>query len=94
VVEVTGHPSGVKNQQPVSVRGLSLHGHLGGQRRPRQIAQRSVRVVAQRGVGHAGRVGRRGQLSLAQRGEVSGGAVRVEASPWSGSAPHPLLPYG
>ena len=76
MVEVTGHPSGVEDQQPVRVRGTGSGGYLGGQPRLAHLAQCPVRVVVQHCVSHAEHVGRRGQLSAAQRGEVSGGSVQ------------------
>ncbi len=76
MVEVTGLRGGVEDQQPVRETGIGGGDHLGDQARPAHLAQGPIRAVKHLGPGRAEHVGRRGQLSPAQRGEVSGGSLQ------------------
>src|SRR5450759_2918973 len=73
---VTGHPSGVEDQHPISMGGVTRRDRLGDQHPVWQPAQVPVRVVLQHGPGHAEHIGSGSELSPPQGGEVSRGSVQ------------------
>ena len=76
MVEATRLRGGVEDQQPVREALVGGGDHLGDQARLAHLAEVPIRAVRHLDTFRAEHVGRRGQLSPAQRSEVAGGSFK------------------